>query len=468
MSVQINGTQHIKVLYLVDRKSNSIERRIFRPGLLHKLASSKAKEYISNIINIEYPATGSVAGQITEIRAKTEPMIREAQRIQAQKHADLVDPPRYGISSFQKVRFTGNGIKFGLKEFSFSDGGGFSAASNELKLIIGSNGKKYVLKKMPDGTRARNEIGLIRGLHENRKTGTHIVTFQQVGISGKDLYVVMPYMDGPDCSKLIEKLQRQEARELSRVGARGLLMSLGTHRLRETRTKEIKQAYLKDKILLCQMAVRSVRPLSDQGIVHNDMKWENILYGNGKTCVTDLELAKLTTEDLIKGHRLRDNPRLKAPEIVLAENEVLDWKHPQKFTITPAVDVWSLGIMFCELLLGTNPFDRDGTPFGTDIEAEIGGHRAGALNSALFDCLTDDVRQDAEVLINSMLNPDPKERITIEKVLESSLFSLVAGKEKEGKARLHRISTGTVWSGEAQRRRPLRNHQTMIGKRLKA
>lgn len=468
MQVRIADNKYIKVLYLVDRQSNPIERRIFRSGSIHKLATSRAKEYLRDIISI-YSDANNIADQVAEISEQTAPIIREAKRIQAQQHAALVDPPRYRYIRRKKVTFTNNGIKFGSTEFFFSEAGGdgFSAASNELKLIVDSIGGKYVLKKMPDGTRARNEIALIRRLHKKRMTGNHVVDFKEVGISGKDLYVVMPYMDGPDCSKLIEKLQRQEVKELSRVGGRGLLMSLGTHRLLEKRTNEIKRAYLEDKILLCQMAVRSVSRLSDQGVVHNDMKWENILYGDGETCVTDLELAKLTTENLIKGHRLRDNPRLKAPEILLAEKGKVDWKNPQKFAITPAVDVWSLGIMFCELLLGKNPFDRNETPFGAEIEAEIERHSAGALDSALFDCLPRDVRDEAKTLINAMLNPDPKDRITIEKVLESPLFSLGAEKEKEGKARLSRISTGKIWSPEAQQRRPQRKPKTIIGQRSK-
>src|SRR4051812_26143979 len=38
MTIRIAGGQYIETLYLVDRTSNPIERRLFRPGLLHKLA----------------------------------------------------------------------------------------------------------------------------------------------------------------------------------------------------------------------------------------------------------------------------------------------------------------------------------------------------------------------------------------------------------------------------------------------
>jgi serine/threonine protein kinase len=459
LDLPVGKDKHIEVLYLADRSSNSIARRLFRPGLLHKLASRRARQYIEKEIKIALATDRNVTGQVAGIKDQTAPVISEAKKQQEELRRNLVDPPRYKGDKFKKAHATTHSIVFGSREFTYAESGGaFSHASNEIQMVVDTTGVKYVLKKMPNGTRARNEIGLIQRLCRRQKNKAHLVGIEEVGIIGKDLYVVMPYMDGPDCSKLIEKMHLQEKKELSRLRGRGLLMARRKLHLKK-RKALLERKYLDNRIFLCGMAARSVGALSDRHVIHNDMKWENILYDSSLgTRVTDLELAKLKGEKLIKGVRIRDNPRHKAPEIVLAENYEVNWKTPEEFSICPASDVWSLGIMFCELLLGVNPFDPDRTPFGSDIEDRITKHD-GILDSALFECLPDDVRNVAEELINSMLNPDPKKRPKIKDVLESPIFHMEGRSEAEMKNRLSSISNGRAWfSAGLQQRKPRRTH----------
>lgn len=87
-----------------------------------------------------------------------------------------------------------------------------------------------------------------------------------------------------------------------------------------------------------------------QGVVHRDVKPENILMGsNGRPQLTDFGLAKLTDDDsqLTGDGSLLGTPAYMSPEQARGELE----------NIGPCSDQYSLGVVLYELLSGKRPFD---------------------------------------------------------------------------------------------------------------
>ena len=84
----------------------------------------------------------------------------------------------------------------------------------------------------------------------------------------------------------------------------------------------------------------------DQGVIHRDLKPENILRDErGDVYLTDFGIAKdLSAEGLTKTGGLMGSAAYIAPELA------------QNVPVTPATDVYSLGVLLYELVTGEHPF----------------------------------------------------------------------------------------------------------------
>ena len=86
-----------------------------------------------------------------------------------------------------------------------------------------------------------------------------------------------------------------------------------------------------------------------QGLVHRDVKPGNILIGNdGKPYVVDFGLA-LREENIGKGPKYAGTPAYMSPEQARGEGHRVDGRS----------DIFSLGVVFYELLAGRQPFRGD-------------------------------------------------------------------------------------------------------------
>jgi hypothetical protein len=89
-----------------------------------------------------------------------------------------------------------------------------------------------------------------------------------------------------------------------------------------------------------------------RGLVHRDIKPANILIdASGKPCVADFGLA-LRDEDFGKGGGLAGTPMYMSPEQARGEGHLVDGRS----------DIFSLAVVFYELLTGRRPFRGDSLP----------------------------------------------------------------------------------------------------------
>jgi serine/threonine-protein kinase len=105
---------------------------------------------------------------------------------------------------------------------------------------------------------------------------------------------------------------------------------------------------------------RAVHHLHGTGIVHRDLKPSNILIdGAGAPHVTDFGLAKVLMSDsrLTQASAIVGTPSYMAPEQAAARSA----------EVGPRSDVYSLGAMFYEMLVGRPPF-REVTPLDTLVQ----------------------------------------------------------------------------------------------------
>ena len=87
--------------------------------------------------------------------------------------------------------------------------------------------------------------------------------------------------------------------------------------------------------------------LLKEGIVHRDLKLGNIMYAKGKYKIGDFGLAKKNKHVNMKNSSLVGTPLYMSPEILKSMN------------YTSKCDIWSLGIIFYELMHGTTPWEAE-------------------------------------------------------------------------------------------------------------
>lgn len=148
----------------------------------------------------------------------------------------------------------------------------------------------------------------------------------------------------------------------------------------------------------------AVECLHDNDIVHRDIKPENVLALN-KTWPLKVKLADFGLADFVLENSFGEKstcgmygtPFFVAPEVIKAE------------TYTPAVDIWSLGVLAYNMLSGKLPFD------GNNIKEVLRRVRGGRYSFP--DNEWTDISMDAKDFIRGLLEVDPKKRLTAREAL---------------------------------------------------
>ncbi|XP_062960225.1 calcium/calmodulin-dependent protein kinase type 1G-like [Cynocephalus volans] len=162
----------------------------------------------------------------------------------------------------------------------------------------------------------------------------------------------------------------------------------------------------KDANLVIQQVLPVVKYLHENSIVHRDLKPENLLYftseENFKIMITDFGLSKMEQSGIMS--TACGTPGYVTPE-VLAQKPY-----------SKAVDCWSIGVITYLLLCGYPPFYEE-TESKLFEKIKEGYYE---FESPFWD----DISESAKDFICHLLEKDPNERYTCEKLLNHCCLSI--------------------------------------------
>ncbi|MES1922624.1 hypothetical protein MHBO_004141, partial [Bonamia ostreae] len=140
----------------------------------------------------------------------------------------------------------------------------------------------------------------------------------------------------------------------------------------------------------------TLEKLRKRKVVHRDLKLENLLMDSeGYLKVIDFGSSVCYKKPL---NFVCGTKEYMSPEML--GGQFYDFKH----------DIWSLGILMCEFLMGNVPFDDD-----NDVK-----RLKMMKNNKIF--ISEKVSFSAKNLIKGLLNPNPKIRLDINQIKEHSFF----------------------------------------------
>lgn len=171
----------------------------------------------------------------------------------------------------------------------------------------------------------------------------------------------------------------------------------------------------KDTSLIMGQVFSALEYLHGIGIVHRDLKLENMLLNDKKTL--NVKVADFGLSKLYSGQALQTacgTPFYVAPDILLGTG------------YGPEVDMWACGVLLYILLSGRLPFhaDNDAQLFQLIMEGNL------VFKSPQFDT----VSAEATDLIRKLLVVDPKVRLTAKQALQ---HPFIKGNDKQSSKPLH-------------------------------
>ncbi|MFB4267792.1 serine/threonine-protein kinase [Nonomuraea sp. GTA35] len=200
-----------------------------------------------------------------------------------------------------------------------------------------------------------------------------VVDVYDYGVSGDTVYLVMKFVDGEPLDRLLGRLGRippQAAMEL------------------------------------IAQAASALQAVHDQGIVHRDVKPGNLLVQRDGTLVlTDFGIAR---SDIAS--------RLTDAGMVLGTAAYCAPEQAEGAPVTPAVDIYALGVVAYECLVGQRPFDGD-----------------SAVTIALKHIreapppLPQDIPQSVRTLVEIALSKDPARRYPSARAMSEAARAIASG-----------------------------------------
>ena len=151
--------------------------------------------------------------------------------------------------------------------------------------------------------------------------------------------------------------------------------------------------------------LKGMEYLHSKNIVHRDLKLENVLLSDGSSSavvkIADFGLARFFADDS-QLRTICGSPLYVAPEILDIGANVE--------TYTPAVDMWSIGVMLYILLSGNSPFEND------DEQSLFQMIRLGeySMDEHIWDYVSD----EAKDCVRRLLTVNTGVRMTVTQALE--------------------------------------------------
>lgn len=169
---------------------------------------------------------------------------------------------------------------------------------------------------------------------------------------------------------------------------------------------------IEDRIRMCRILVRSINKMHKAGLIHGDIKINNILLEKTKT--DHLTVRIIDFDDGFWKESPPENSDDVHGDFVYLAPETFLKMATGEGKLTPAIDVFALGIVLHQILSGEYPYydlERYNYPFEALLDKECANH-------LVCSDIISDYFQD---IINQMLEKDPGSRITLEEV-EKKLF----------------------------------------------
>ncbi|CAJ1442477.1 unnamed protein product [Effrenium voratum] len=238
----------------------------------------------------------------------------------------------------------------------------------EEMLVAPSQRKSMTVCEAESGPRSFGDLDFLdrrivsNWLFMSKPNVTHV---HQVLVSPTFLYVIMEYLDGPDLSQWLLSPEGQKRTEMS-------VMRMLHHIL---------------------VAAREVHR---HGFVHRDLKFDNFRFAHGPS--SELKLVDVVGTMCFRPDRLISKswcgtgPFL-SPEALLGD-------------VSPAVDMWAIGVMAFSLLHGDLPFQASSISELRDAHAQ-----------ELPDAFGPTILPEAKALVKQLLQPDQEQRPTVDQAL---------------------------------------------------
>ena len=266
-----------------------------------------------------------------------------------------------------------------------------------------SPGCEFAVKMVPKryfSALASSQRGWQRILDEvemqQKMSHSAIVKVVEVFEDREYLYVVLELMEDDLLNRLLDRIQEN----------------------RHYNEKEVRQIF---KQLL--QALKYLH--SDRGITHRDIKPENILL----VTATDDTTIKLADFGAACWSRQRGSARMRsyvgspqymAPEVIFCALNPKE--NPQGYT--PAVDLWSIGVLLYVMLCRRLPFDADARErAATTDEHEAERRLRNRIMAGTFRSMHDvspPLSPEATQLIQQLLEVSPTDRLTVDEALASA------------------------------------------------
>ncbi|KAI8372830.1 kinase-like domain-containing protein [Radiomyces spectabilis] len=267
-----------------------------RPKLAAKLNQEPRPYSQVHISAMPAPLDPALDGASTEIRMRRREQRRQRE---AARDAEIIADLKAICTDADPTKLYRNMIKIGQG----ASGGVYTAQSVDTNMSVAI--KQMNLAQQPKKELIINEILVMReARHKN------IVNFIDSFLVNGELWVVMEYMEGGSLTDVVITNMMTEAQIAT----------------------------------VCRETLEGIRHLHHLGIIHRDIKSDNVLLGlNGQVKLTDFGFcARLSDAELRT--TMVGTPYWMAPEVVTRKE------------YGPKIDIWSLGIMAIEMIEGEPPY----------------------------------------------------------------------------------------------------------------